>query len=381
MKNRKRELGGWAGLMVVCVLAVFGQAVSGAEVAIKWSSGMGNSLGQRGEFYGSKEARRIAETVLLSQRDNGGWPKNYDRVRKLNSEEEKKLLGEKNRNDTTFDNGSTHSEVRYLAKVYRASGEDRYKEAFLKGVEFMLAAQYENGGWPQVYPKAGGYAKHITFNDGAMIGVMTALRDIAQSKTSYPFVDAKMRARCGEAVGKGIGCILKCQVEVDGRKTAWCAQHDEKSLVARKARSYELASISGSESVGIVRFLMKIDKPSPEIIAAVQGAVAWLDRAKLTGIRQTRKKVESSPKGWDIVVVKDAAAPPMWARFYEIGSNKPIFCSRDGVARDRLAEISYERRNGYSWLGYYATGVVGKDYPAWQKKWAPRDNVLRKNSE
>lgn len=372
---------GRAGLMVVCVLAIYVQAVSGGEVVIKWNTGVGNSLSQREEFYGSKEAMRIAETVLLSQRNIGGWPRNYDRVRKLDEKDKKKLLGEKNRDDTSFDNGSTHSDVRYLAKIYRAGGDERCKEAFLRGVEFMLAAQYKNGGWPQLYPKAKGYSKYITFNDDAMIGVMTTLRDIAQNKVSYPFVDAKLRARCAAAVAKGIECILKCQVEVEGKKTAWCAQHDEKSLVPRKARSFEPTSLSGGESVGIVRFLMKIDKPSPEIIAAVQGAVRWFDRAKLTGIRVIKKKDKSAPKGWDIVVVKDAAAPPMWARFYEIGTNKPIFCSRDGVARDTLAEISHERRNGYSWLGYYAAGLVGKDYPAWQKKWAPRDNVLGKNGQ
>ena len=115
----------------------------------------------------------------------------------------------------------------------------------------------------------------------------------------------------------------------------------------------------------------------PEIIEAVQGAVAWFGEARLTGIRQVRKKAPSTPKGRDTVVVKDPSSPPMWARFYGIGTNKPIFCSRDGVPRETLAEISYERRNGYSWLGYYAAGLLAKDYPAWQKKWAPRRNVLR----
>jgi PelA/Pel-15E family pectate lyase len=66
----------------------------------------------------------------------------------------------------------------------------------------------------------------------------------------------------------------------------------------------------------------------------------------------------------------------MWARFYEIGTNKPIFCSRDGIPRATLAEISYERRTGYSWLGYYAKSLLTEDYPAWQKKYVPGKNVL-----
>ena len=37
-------------------------------------------------------------------------------------------------------------------------------------------------------------------------------------------------------------------------------------------------------------------------------------------------------------------------------------------SKKTLAEISHERRNGYSWLGYYARDLLGKDYPAWKAK-------------
>ena len=382
MTMRSRQPVVLAGMLSASFFASSGRVLSGAEPTVNWVNGVGNSLSQPSDFYGSKEALRIAETVLLYQRDNGGWPKNYDRARELTNGEKQKIGSQKKQNDATIDNGSTHSEVRYLAKVYNTSRDERQKQAFTDGVEFLLKAQYENGGWPQSYPNASGYAKHITFNDDVMIGVMTALRDIAHDRASYSFVDAELRTRCAEAVSKGIGCVLKCQIEVNGRKTAWCAQHDERTLVPRKARSYELASISGCESVSIVRFLMEIDKPTPEVIQAVQGAVEWFDTAKLTGIRQIiQKEDNSTPKGWDKVVVTDLSAPPIWARFYEIGAITPIFCSRDGVPRATLAEISYERRNRYSWLGYYATDLLAKEYPAWQKRWMPRDNVLQESAE
>ncbi len=381
-----RDRSPWAAasFLIACLIAFPGQtfsadannAVSDNWDAIDWENSVGNSLSQPSGFYGSDEALRIAESVLLHQRNNGGWPKTYNRTRILTDGDKRKIEGEKDRDDTTFDNGTTHSEIRYLAKVYNATGDEQYKQAFLRGVEYTLEAQYENGGWPHFYPISRGLFKYITFNDDGMIGVMTALRDIALDKTSYQFVDAKLRTRCADAVAKGVECILKCQIEVDGRKTAWCAQHDQKTLAPRKARTYELVSLSGYESVGIVRFLMEIDEPTPEVIEAVQGAIAWFDQAKLTGIRQIKQEDKSTPKGWNKVVVEDADAPPMWARFYTIGTNKPIFCSRDGVPRATIAEISYERRNGYSWLGHYADRLLAEDYPAWQKKWTPADNVL-----
>jgi PelA/Pel-15E family pectate lyase len=260
--------------------------------------------------------------------------------------------------------------------VYQATGIERFKDAFLKGLDYILEAQYDNGGWPQRYPNPSGYSRHITFNDGTMIGVLNLLRDVAGKKPPYTFDDEDRCRRVERAIQKGIECILKCQIIANGRKTAWCAQHDEKTFVPKKARSYELASISGAESVGIVRFLMRIENPDPEIIEAVQAAVAWFDKARLEGIKQIREQDQSKPRGFDKVIVQDASAPPIWARFYDIKTNKPIFCSRDGIPKATLAEISYERRNGYSWLGYYATNLLEKEYPTWQKKWAPAKNML-----
>ena len=80
-----------------------------------------------------------------------------------------------------------------------------------------------------------------------------------------------------------------------------------------------------------------------------------------------RVKDISKPKGWDRIVVQDSSAPSMWARFYEIETNKPLFCSRDGAPKYQLSEISHERRTGYSWLGYYVDSLLKKEYPAWQK--------------
>jgi PelA/Pel-15E family pectate lyase len=231
-------------------------------------------LSRPAEFYAGDEAVRIAENVLLYQRNTGGWPKNREMAAVLTEQDKAKLRRDRSKNDSTLDNGATHTQLRYLAKVYHATKMERFKDAFLKGLDYLLEAQYDNGGWPQYYPRLTGYHKRITFNDGATIGAMTVLRDVAGQKPPYVFIDEDHRLKAEAAVQKGIDCILKCQIVVDGKKTAWCAQHDEKSFAPRQARSYELPSISGSESVGVVRFLMDIDKPGPEIVEAIQSAVA-----------------------------------------------------------------------------------------------------------
>ncbi len=337
----------------------------------------GRCLAQKSEFYAGDEAIRIADNVLMHQRSTGGWAKGIDMARVLSDSDKARLRTRKNRQDSILDNGATHTQIRYLAKVYDATRLERFKRGFLNGVDYLLEAQYGNGGWPQRYPKPGGYSRYITFNDNAMIGAMSVLRDIAEKKSGYKFVDEGRRRKAKEAVRKGIECILKCQIIVDGRRTAWCQQHDEKTLEPRPARIYEKVSICGGESVGIVKFLMSIDKPTAEIIEAIQGAVAWFDRVKLSGIRQVNKP-DDSERGYDKVVIKDATAPPIWARFYQIGTNQPIFCGRDGKIKDTLAEIEHERRTGYSWYGYGPAELLTRDYPVWQRKWAPNKNVLKK---
>ena len=146
---------------------------------------------------------------------------------------------------------------------------------------------------------------------------------------------------------------------MNGRLTVWCAQHDEKDCSPRHGRTYELVSLSGSESAGILHLLMSLDKPSPEVVAAIEAGAAWFDSAKLTGIRQTwvnRNKV----------IVQDPNAPPLWARFYEIETNRPFFSGRDGIKKYDIAEIEAERRNGYAWYGNWGKQVA-EDFARWKQ--------------
>ena len=96
------------------------------------------------------------------------------------------------------------------------------REAFFKGLDHVLTAQYANGGWPQYYPPGKSYARYITFNDGTMVGLMHFVRDIAD-RPVYEFVDAERRRRAADSFQRGVRCILRCQIMVDGRLTAWCA--------------------------------------------------------------------------------------------------------------------------------------------------------------
>ncbi|HWV58485.1 MAG TPA: pectate lyase [Longimicrobiales bacterium] len=374
MRTRVPAVRGMLTVMALCVVwttQLPAQAASG-PARVTWS----NVLSQAPAWYGTDEAVRIADNVLLYQHPNGGWDKNIDMAAVLDEAARADLVARRSQWQTTIDNGATYEQVRYLARVYEATGHERFRDAALRGVELLLEAQYDNGGWPQYYPLRDGYWSRITFNDNAMINVMRLLRDVSRGEASFGFASEEMRARAAAAVQKGIDVILRAQIVVDGVLTAWCAQHDEFDLSPAAARAYEHPSLSGSESVGIIRFLMEIENPSPEVVRAIQSAVAWFDSVRIPGIRVEVVRNDSLPGGTDRVVVEDPNAPPMWARFYEIGTNRPIFSGRDSIIRYSLAEIEHERRVGYSWLGHYAADLLARDYPAWQARWAPGDNVL-----
>lgn len=317
-------------------------------------------------WYAVDEATRIANQVLLYQRDNGGWEKNVDMAAMLTQPERTKLTAEKNRTDTTIDNGATTTQLAYLAKVITAKNIDAHKTGFFKGLDFLLAMQYENGGFPQYFPLKTDYSRHITYNDNAMVNVLNLLRDIANKKEDYLFVDEGRRLKAEKAVERAISVLLKTQVVVNGKKTIWGAQHDEVTFKPAAARKFEPVSLTAGESVGIVRFLMLDKKPSLEVVDAIESAVKWFGANKLNGIRWERRNGEN-------VVVKDKTAQPIWARFYEIETMKPIFIGRDGVVKYDVMQIEAERRNGYAWYVDSPRSLLA-DYPKWKEKVAAKQN-------
>jgi PelA/Pel-15E family pectate lyase len=319
---------------------------------------------QRAEWYARAEATAIAGSVAQYQTPEGGWPKNTDMTRLPTKE----FLADTkfDHRAPTIDNGATTTQLNFLARVMTAAPDEALRTVFLRGFDYLLAAQYANGGWPQYFPLIKGYYTHITYNDNAMINVLTLLRDVARGKEPFAFVDDARRAKAEAAVAKGITCILRTQVKQQGRRLAWCAQHDEFNLLPAWARNFEPPSLSGAESVGITKFLMGVEYPSPEIIAAIEGAAAWFQEVAIRGVSVDDHPGPDGQK--DRHVVANPAGPVLWARFYELGTNRPIFLGRDKVVQYDFNAIERERRTGYSYINDWPAELLAKDYPRWRAK-------------
>ncbi|SPE20934.1 Pectate lyase [Candidatus Sulfotelmatomonas gaucii] len=340
------------------------------------------------EWWTSDEAIKDAHNIMTYQVADGGWSKNIDMVSKPRAPGD--LYDAENENrfpDTadfdkpvdpswhyiaTLDNDSTWTQIRFLARVttalldaHRDADAAPFRASAERGVEFLLNSQYPNGGWPQVWPLEGGYHDAITINDDAMLHAVEILRDVAEGAPDYKFLPPSLVKRAGPAAQRGIDCLLKLQIVENGVKTAWAQQYDPLTLEPTSARNYEMASLTSDESFPVVEFFMSLPDPTPAEVAAVHAACAWFTKVEILGYRYGSGNFmadRSSPDGRRLVAV--AGAGPLWSRYYQIGTDKPIFGDRDKTIHDDVSELSRERRNGYSWFNSQGVAVLN-EYKTW----------------
>ena len=310
-------------------------------------------------WFATDSARALADVILTYQAPNGGWSKHVD-YSKGPRQPGTSYFSESDRWTyiSTIDNGATTEQLRFLAKAITTRDDARYHQAFNRGIDYLVRAQFPNGCWPQVYPLEGSYHDAATFNDDATVNVLKVLRDVGRGeRAGFGFVDSTKRALATAALERGVQCLVAAQVVVDGKKTAWGQQHDPLTLEPIKARSYEPAALSGRESAGIVEFLMGLPSPDASVVDAVHSAVDWF---KATAIRDL---VYEYGKG----IRREAGAGPLWARMTEIGTNRPIFSNRDGIKLYDFEQLT-DRRTGYGWFSSEPADVLAR-YDRWAARY------------
>ena len=307
-------------------------------------------------FANLQSAITLADNYITWQMDHGGWDKKIDgKTAWTEGQKKNKGSGWTGKNGEligTIDNDATYTQIRHIAAVYREVPDAKYQESVLKGLDFLFNLQYESGGFAQVYPKRGNYSDMVTFNDNAMINVLYMLEDALYGR--YPFdsdiIPAEYKVKLEDSIDRAIDYILKAQIISQGKLTAWCAQHDPVTYEPVAARAYELPSISGCESAPVIQFLMNQEQ-TPEIKKAVESALQWFKESELTNIEYVRQASNG-------VYFKETTGHRTWYRFYEIDTNLPIFCDRDGIKKHDIMEIGEERRHGYAWAGDWGKKIL-----------------------
>jgi PelA/Pel-15E family pectate lyase len=316
-------------------------------------------------WFAGTEAEQLADAVLSYQTPTGGWSKHtgYSRGLRLPGMQwtSQNEPGQKPHYVATFDNGSTTAEMYFLANMWHATKREDCKAGFIKGLKFILAAQYPNGGWPQVYPLEGDYHDDITFNDDAMTHVLELLQGIKNNEPEFAFLNDSLRQQAVEALAAGILCVLKIQIVQNGAKTAWCSQYDALTLQPASARKMEPATLSGLESAQLLKFLMTITNPAPEIVAGIESGLKWLEAVKITGMARTNVNGKTSYEP------NAASTEVYWARFYDLKTNKPLFPGRDGVIYDTFAAMTAKNKLGYDYYSTQPGSIVTNGQKKWRK--------------
>lgn len=349
-----------ASLATVSATTVFGATYEPPSTAVsKINSYRGYS--ELTKAAGSMDLDKYAYNMTTWQISNGGFYKAMASkyVNPYTSGNKSEWRSATGGDLATIDNDATVQEMRLLAVRYKATTNATYKTAFKnsfnKAVNFLLTMQRSTGGLPQVWPKRGNYSDHITLNDNAMVRAMVTMMDIA-NKTS-PFdsdiIDDATRAKMSGAMDKAINYLLKAQIINNGVPTVWCAQHDTANYAPRPARAYELESKSGSESAGVVWFLMNWPNQTPEIQLAVKSAINWYKKTKVTGLYFNKSAGSFEERSGSV----------LWYRFYEVNNDNYFFCDRDGASTKTqdFSKISEERRTGYQWAGEYGTALISTE--------------------
>jgi PelA/Pel-15E family pectate lyase len=330
-------------------------------------------------WYATPEARHIGDVIVSFQTPGGGWSKNMSMAgaarlpgQSYAPNNLSRYLGPDDFDTPrdpawnyigTLDNDSTNTQIHFLALLATANpghAGEVYRASYLRGIGYLLAAQYPNGGWPQVWPLEGSYHDAITFNDNAVTESAESLTNAASGTGSYAFVPAGLRRQAAAAAARALDCILAAQIVLDGKRTVWAQQHDPLTLQPVSGRNYEPAALSSGESADVLLYLMSLPDPSPAVRSAVRAGVAWLQSHAVYGKSYTGSRAEGRK------LVASPGAGPLWARYYSLKTQTPIFGDRDKTIHDDVNELSLERRNGYSWWNAGPQRALDA-YVSWKK--------------
>jgi PelA/Pel-15E family pectate lyase len=339
-------------------------------------------LDREPSWYACYEARHIADVIVSFQTPAGGWGKNIDMSKKarhpgeaFTSNNLSKFLGKDDFDRPrepewnyvgTIDNDATTTQLKFLAKTINAVGPTNakaYRSSFAKGMNYLFEAQFPNGGWPQVWPLEGSYHDAITYNDDAMVNVMELMRGVAEGEIEYAFVPHETRERASKSFARGLQCVLATQIKVGGRRTVWPQQDDALTLEPVSARNYEPPAQCTNESASILLMLMNdLPHPSAAEKEAIRAAAAWFRKTAIYG-----QSWGQTTEGRRLISTADAG--PIWARYYEIGTDRRLFGDRDRSIHDNVNEISEERRNHYQWYSADPQRAIVR-FESWNKEHA-----------
>ena len=213
-------------------------------------------------FIASVEGQALADSLLTFQTPSGGWSKRTDM---RTPRQPGQTFGTEKNYVPTFDNAATSTQFWVMANACNALKDSRYCDSASRALNYILLAQYPNGGWPQTFPLRGKYHDNITFNDDAISNLLKVVGAAAEGDERLAFLSEASKAQAKRSLKRALDMLVATQVNVNGEPTIWGGQHDPETLEPTSARAFEPVALATSESADLVRFLMTLEHPPENI--------------------------------------------------------------------------------------------------------------------
>lgn len=264
-------------------------------------------------------ASDAADALIDGQLKSGGW----DQVIYFTDPKSNRMGAYRNRkggkwNNSSLDDNKSQSALLFLIRMDEAFEQKKHAihETVSFGLESLLAAQFANGGFPQVwnekaedrpvlkanYPmydwktegRIKNYWDHYTLNDGLAGDVVAVFAEAYRVYRDDRFLNALKR--------HGDFLLL---AQMPAPQPAWCQQYNAQ-MQPMWARKFEPPAIASSESQDVMEALIQIALITKEqhYLSPIPQALQFFREKCLIGNGQ-------------------------FARFYELQSNKPLFMNRN----------------------------------------------------
>lgn len=332
--------------------------------------------------YYLEAARETALLLVRGQHCSGGWDyiieldpelrRSYpyrvdgDCAERPDSAPEDSSPG--SRAASTLDDNVTQGALRLLMRVDRELKfqDAGIHEASLYALDQLARAQYPNGAWPQrfrdvadsglpatrsaAYPDSWprewpgpDYRHHYTLNDNAILDVIDTFLEAAR---------IYREPRYREVAEKGGDFLLLAQMP--DPQPAWAQQYDSRMHPAW-GRIFEPPSVTGSESQAVLQMLLVLYRETgrKKFLEPFPRAVEYLRKSDLPADGPWRQAGGRCDPGALCL-----------ARFYELGTNRPLFITKGSRVRvetgpSRLLdgyELSYSPESVISHYGLWTDG-------------------------
>lgn len=241
-------------------------------------------------YYGAAE--KVAGAIIWAQHPSGGWNYVADFAGEAALQDWYASIGkhawrleefQHYYGNATFDDGGTAEAAQFLLRLYLARLDPKYRPPLYRALEFVLASQYPNGGWPQRFPlrhdhpsrdwqgkPQADYTGFITFNDDVAAGNIDFLLMCYQ---------ALGEQRVREPIIRAMNTYLITQWGQP--QPGWALQYTPE-LQPAGARSYEPKSLHIPTTAGNIRELLKFYRLTGErkFLARIPEALDWLERQR-----------------------------------------------------------------------------------------------------